>query len=65
LSSVAKFVGGPGRKCLTELATLLVEEGRRRGMGLYRAQAGKNYVVNTARRVRVNTLKRNKILPEL
>jgi hypothetical protein len=42
-----------------------VEEGRRRGMGLYRAQAGKNYVVNTARRVRVNTLKRNKILPEL
>jgi hypothetical protein len=40
-------------KCLTELATLLVEEGGRRGMGLYRAQAGRNYVVNTARRVRV------------
>ncbi len=57
-------------KCLTGLATLLVEEGgssREEGhVFIYcRAQAGRNYIVNTARRVRVKTWKRNKILPEL
>jgi hypothetical protein len=41
-------------KCLTELATQLVEEWGRRGMGLNGAQARREYVINQLGGVRVN-----------